>query len=88
MLLSYATDRLGSVTALLNTAGNLENTYRYDPWGGTVGSSGGRTNPYQYTGAYRDIQDIYQMGARYYKSGAGRFTQQDPLPISVFEATR
>ncbi len=28
------------------------------------------------------------MGARYYHTGLGRFTQQDPLPSSVFGANR
>jgi hypothetical protein len=31
---------------------------------------------------------LYQMGARYYQPGTGRFTQADPLPSSVFEANR
>jgi uncharacterized protein RhaS with RHS repeats len=31
---------------------------------------------------------FYQMGARYYSPGMGRFTQQDPLGRSVFTANR
>jgi RHS repeat-associated protein len=85
----YATDRLGSVTATTNASGGATSTYRYDPWGEAIGSGGTGYNPYRYTGTYRDSQTgLYQMGARYYQSGTGRFTQQDPLGRSVYEANR
>ncbi|MDP9381567.1 MAG: RHS repeat-associated core domain-containing protein [Chloroflexota bacterium] len=42
-----------------------------------------------YTGTYNDhMLGYYQMGARYYNAGMGRFTQQDPLGSSVFEPNR
>ncbi len=44
--LNYGTDRLGSVTALTNASGGaLENSYRYDPWGSSIGSTGTRYSP-------------------------------------------
>jgi RHS repeat-associated protein len=42
-----------------------------------------------YTGTYKDhMLGFYQMGARYYSPGMGRFTQVDPLGRSVYEANR
>jgi RHS repeat-associated protein len=86
---NYGTDRLGSITATTNAGGNLVNTYRYNPWGTLLGSTGTGRNPFRFTGAYLDgATGFYQMGARYYAPGQGRFTQQDPLGSSVFEANR
>jgi len=48
--------------------------------------TGTRYNPMQYTGTYLDESTgLYQMGARYYGAGLGRFTQVDPLPRSVLD---
>jgi RHS repeat-associated protein len=74
---------------LVSTSGLLANTYTYDPYGTTVDATGTAYNPYQYTGTYLDAATgLYQMGARYYQPGSGRFTQLDPLPTSVFEGQR
>jgi len=38
---------------------------------------------------YNDHEtNFYQMGARFYGAGMGRFTQMDPRPSSVLEANR
>lgn len=43
----------------------------------------------RYTCIYLDgVSGLYQMGARYYNAGLGRFTQQDALGSSVFTANR
>lgn len=64
------------------------NPYRYDPWGNSIGTTGTAYNEYRYAGTYREPDlGLYQMGARFYMPAAGRFTQQDPLPSSVFEDT-
>ncbi len=90
MHLNYGSDRQGTVTALTNASGGgLENSYRYDPWGSEIGTTGTRYNPMQYTGTYLDESTgLYQMGARYYGAGLGRFTQADPLGKSNFSANR
>lgn len=86
---NYGTDRQGSVTALTDTDTSLDNTYSYDVWGGIVRATGARINPLRYVGGYHDsATDLYQMNARYYQPGAGRFTQQDPLGSSVLQANR
>lgn len=86
---NYGTDRQGSVTALTDTDTSLDNTYSYDVWGGIVRATGARINPLRYVGGYYDsATELYQMNARYYQAGAGRFTQQDPKAGSVFEPSR
>jgi RHS repeat-associated protein len=54
-------------------------TYRYDPSGNTISSTGTVANPWQFTSAYFDsVTGLYKMGLRYYDPTQGRFTQQDP----------
>jgi YD repeat-containing protein len=36
---NYAQDRLGSITALVSTGGELVNSYTYDPWGQVLAQS-------------------------------------------------
>ncbi len=77
------------MTATTNQSGGLVNTYWYDPWGMSIGSSRARYNAMQYTGTYLDsATELYQMGARYYGAAMGRFTQADSLGKSIFTANR
>lgn len=80
-LVNYGTDRLGNVTALTGTDGSLADSYAYDPWGKEVANGAAAWyNPYRYTGTYLDeATGLYQMGARYFDPGSGRFTQMDPV---------
>ncbi len=80
----YVTDGLGSTVALVDTAGMVQATYTYDPYGiTTVGGpnpaiAGG--NPYRYAGGYYDTATrLYHFGQRYYNPTTGRWTQQDSL---------
>ena len=85
----YASDRLGSITALVSTAHALTNTYRYDPWGQILASTGSAPNTLRFTAARRDpTTGYYVMGQRSYDSGVGRFTQLDPRPSSITELNR
>ena len=75
----YLYDGQGSVLALVNTAGTINATYTYDPYGITTTSGTlATTNPYRYTGGYQDAGGLYHFGARYYDPTLGRFTQRDP----------
>ncbi len=76
-----ATDNLGSTRALTKTDGTVASSLTYDPWGEEVSHTGTNWyNPFQYTGTYLDGDTgMYQMGARYYQPGTGRFTQLDPV---------
>jgi len=68
------------VTSLSNGAGGINNTYTYDTFGNSSGSTGGLSNPFQYTGREFDSETrIYLYRARYYDSSTGRFLSEDPI---------
>ena len=76
--LYYAHDGLGSVRQLVDTTGQIETNYAYDPFG--VPLVGGEVyNPYQYTGEAWDGElELLYLRARYYQPEVGRFITRDP----------
>ncbi len=76
--LYYVHDGLGSVRQLLDTTGQIETNYAYDPFG--VPLVGGEVyNPYQFTGEAWDAEvELLYLRARYYQPGTGRFITKDP----------
>nr|GID38456.1 hypothetical protein Aca09nite_49620 [Actinoplanes campanulatus] len=88
---TYARDWLGGVAAVVSPTGAAEWSYRYDPFGkarGTGLTDGGTKlsdtapdNPMRYAGGYHDDSqgDRYQLRARNYDPGTGRFDAQDPV---------
>jgi RHS repeat-associated protein len=77
----YTLDRQGSVVALTNSTPTNTALYSYGPYG-TVTESGSQdaVNPYLYAGGYKDpTSGLLKFGQRYYNSGLGDWTQQDPL---------
>lgn len=88
-LYNYGRDRLGSVTGLISTGGTLNTSYRYDPYGQSIGTTGTAYNALRYTGVYFDsATTFYRMTQRYYQPSAGRFTQLDPLPSTIISINR
>ena len=76
----YQADGIGSVTSLSSGAAAIENTYSYDSFGNSSGSTGTLTNPFQYTGRELDAEtNIYLYRLRYYDSSTGRFLNEDPI---------
>jgi len=76
--LYYVHDGLGSVRQLVDTTGQIETNYAYDPFG--VPLVGGElNNPYQFTGEAWDaeVQPLF-LRARYYQPEVGRFVTKDP----------
>ena len=72
-------DSTGSVVALTNPSGSAVATYKYDPYGVILGTTGSSANPLQFAGQYRDPNTgIDNVRARQYDSGQGRFTTVDP----------
>jgi RHS repeat-associated protein len=73
----YISDGQGSVTALTDSSGAVQDTYTYDPYGVTT-VTGSVPNPWRYTGGYQDTTGFYKLGARYYSPDLMHWTQQDP----------
>jgi RHS repeat-associated protein len=76
--LYYVHDGLGSVRQLVDTTGQIETNYAYDPFG--VPLVGGEVyNPHQYTGEAWDAEvQLLYLRARYYQPEVGRFITKDP----------
>jgi RHS repeat-associated protein len=76
--LYYVHDGLGSVRQLLDTTGQIETNYAYDPFGVPL-VEGEVYNPYQYTGEAWDTEvELLYLRARYYQPEVGRFITKDP----------
>ena len=75
----YIQDALGSTVALTDSSGAVANSYKYDPYGSMVSSSGTVPNPFKYAGGHDTGQGVYHFGARQYDPALARWTQLDPL---------
>lgn len=84
----YHKNHLGSVVALTNGSGNLEERYEYDPYGqplffdanGNVLSQSAVGNSILFTGRDYDAEtDLYYYRARTMHPELGRFMQHDPM---------
>jgi RHS repeat-associated protein len=72
-------DHLSSTNVTTNQSGAISTVLDYYPYGGTRVETG--TPPArQYIGQYDDQEsDLAYLNARYYDSGRGQFTSQDPV---------
>ena len=76
--LYYMHDGQGSVRQLLDTTGQVETNYAYDPFGVPL-VGGDVSNPYQFTGeAWQAEVELLYLRARYYQPEVGRFITKDP----------
>jgi RHS repeat-associated protein len=73
-------DAMGNTIALVDSGGNVQTTYTYDPFGNTIAAGAG-TNPSQYTGRENDGNGLYFYRARYYSSTLQRFISEDPIGV-------
>ncbi|WP_285737167.1 RHS repeat-associated core domain-containing protein [Kitasatospora phosalacinea] len=74
----YLTDAQGSVTTVVDNAGQQVDAYTYTPYGTARSTTETVPQPWRYTGAYLDPTGLYKLGARYYDPALARFTQPDP----------
>jgi RHS repeat-associated protein len=79
---TYLTDLLGSTVALTDSAGVVQTSYGYDPYGGTTQTGAANDNPYQFTGRQNDGTGLYYYRARYYNPNWGRFINEDPIGLA------
>ena len=79
----YLFDGQGNTAALTDDAGNVANTYTYEPYGRTVTKTGTVANPFEYGGAYGAYREsdtgLLKIGACYHDPLRGRWTQMDLL---------
>ena len=74
----YLHDRLGSVRQVINTSGNVENCYTYDPFGELFETETEENinNPFKFAGQYFDSEIVqYYLRARQYDP----HTARDPV---------
>jgi RHS repeat-associated protein len=78
----FVLDSLGSVVGLFDKIGSFGGGYSYAPYGETRASSNNaatNSNALRYIAGYFDSSvNLYRLGARYYDTDQGRFTQFDP----------
>lgn len=68
----------GDVIQIVDTDGNIVNSYDYDVWGNFISKEETIHNPFTYFGqTYDEATGLYYLRARYYDPTTGRFTQQD-----------
>ena len=89
----YHKDRLGSITEITNSIGEVVQRYVYDSFGRvtiydnqgnkiTADSDKYLENPFTYTGREYDAETgLYYYRARYYDPETGRFISEDPIGL-------
>ena len=68
----------GDITKLVDSAGNVQNSYSYDAFGNTTSYTEKVENRFRYAGEqYDSIGKLYYLRARYYAPAMGRFINED-----------
>lgn len=73
----YIYDGLGNIRFVTDSAGNKLQSFSYDPYGNSIGTSNG--SAFKYKGEQIDQAGLYFMRARYYDPTIGRFISRDPI---------
>ncbi|NUO95714.1 MAG: RHS repeat-associated core domain-containing protein [Gemmatimonadaceae bacterium] len=73
----------GNVVGLIRSDGTLAASYRYDPFGRVVDSTGGVAQHLRYKGREADPSTgLVYMRARWYDPSLGRFIAEDPIGLA------
>ena len=83
---TFLTDALGSTVALVTSAGTVQTSYGYDPYGATCTTGTASDSAYQYAGARTTSTGLYYNRARYYNppgAGSSPKTPSDSLEAST-----
>jgi RHS repeat-associated protein len=82
-LFYYHSDGIGSVVNMTSATGVAEWTYSYEPFGtartAVKNDPAAPVNEMRFEGELLDATGLYDLRARQYDSGVGRFTATDPL---------
>ena len=84
---SLITDALGSTLALADSAGAVQTSYTYAPYGETTTSGTASANSSQFTGRENDQDGLYYYRARYYHPVFSRFASEDPADFAGGDAS-
>lgn len=89
----YHGDANGNITYLMNSAETLAASYRYDPFGRTITSTGtsASANTYRFSSKEAhtaDVFSLYYYGYRFYDPSSGRWLNRDPLSETGFQLIR
>jgi RHS repeat-associated protein len=76
---SLVTDILGSTLALADSAGAIQTSYSYEPFGKATAGGASSTNSFQFTGRENDGTGLYYYRMRYYNPALQRFISADPI---------
>jgi len=76
---TFLSDALGSTVALADSAGAVQTSYTYAPYGETTVTGTASNNKSQYTGRENDSDGLYFYRARYYHPVFSRFVSEDPI---------
>lgn len=83
----------GDVVQIVDTTGNVVNSYQYDEWGNITSQTEGIENEFKYAGQIYDSETgLYYLRARYYDPKIGRFISKDsyegditnPLSLNLY----
>lgn len=83
----------GDVVQIVDTSGNVINSYSYDVWGNITSQTEGISNSFKYAGEMYDSETgLYYLRARYYDPSIGRFINEDtdegqinnPLSLNLY----
>jgi RHS repeat-associated protein len=77
------TDRIGSVMQLLNTNGQVVNSYTYNAFGTVRQQSMGENTTLRFAGARANPDGTIYLGSRVYQPQLGKFLQRDSYDGSV-----
>lgn len=73
-----ATDALGSVRGIINSAGAITGSTNYDAWGNPAGTDGlTSATPFGFAGSYTDPDGLLYLIDRYYDPATGQFLSVD-----------
>jgi len=78
----YHADGNGNITYLVNSSQTLAASYRYDPYGNTISSSGGLASANVYRFSSKEIHvnsGLYYYGYRWYSPNLQRWLNRDPI---------
>jgi RHS repeat-associated protein len=76
----YHADGNGNITYLVNSSQGLFASYRYDPYGNTISSSGNSANVYRFSSKEIHVNSgLYYYGYRWYHPNLQRWLNRDPM---------